>query len=571
MATAREEPFTILVIDDSEDYIDLCHEFLRRYRYLTNCDFNHPCWDCELSPTCPLKHAHDWYEFEEIMRRHGGRVGVILLDLHFDRPLDRLIPESLREEAARDRSKERRLKSRQGLYLLEAIRSRYGSIPVVLMTSKSTVGHDDPALASQIEEHRFTEMLGEEGVNAQALAAKIESFAQTRHRAAVEGRFFWGSSPAMERLRRWLEVFAEGDQPILILGETGTGKSYLAEQFIHPMARPDGPFCSLDLSAIPDALVAAELFGTSRGAFSDAVDRPGRFEFAHHGVLFLDEIGNLSPETQKRLLGVLQDRAVTRLGENRARAVDVKLVVATNEDLEARVRTGTFRADLYQRLNPAARIEIPPLRQRLEDLPDLLQVLTDHMFESPGNRRLLARFAHLFQLSEKLSVRVQVGSRRHLPTDEVLLWLTGRAEQLVKTAAWPGNVRQLELVWTNAVIYQLAEQIAAGRVGDHPVISMDAQLLGELISSSSMIEPEQPAGEPREPQRFLVEIRPQKSLNDVSREVEVQYFRDLFLRCGERFERMAGHLLSGDPAANARRVQLRFNNLGLSTRRLRGR
>jgi DNA-binding NtrC family response regulator len=565
-----QDPLNVLVIDDSEDYIELCHDFLPRYRYLTNCDFSHPCWECDLRDTCRLKHAHDWEEAEEILQRHGGRVDVVLLDIHFDLPPERLLPESRRDEARSSPAALRRLQSRQGFHLLEALRKRHGSVPVVLMTAKSTVAADDPDLLAQLEGHRFTEMLGDEGVNAQSLAGRIESFDRRKRVGETEGRFFWGRASAMQRLRTWLEVFAEGDQPILILGETGTGKSYLAEHFIHKLARPKGPFCSLDLSALPDNLVPAELFGTSRGAFSDAVDRPGRFEFAHGGTLFLDEIGNLGLETQKRLLGVLQERRVTRLGENRARPIDVKLIVATNEDLEDRVRAGTFRADLYQRLNPAAKVEIPPLRDRMIDLPELLEVLTRHTFESPGNRRLLDRFGALFEIPPGSAPSIVVGKGRRRAGHGVVFQLAGASERVVREAAWPGNVRQLELVWTNAITYQLVEQIAAGRVGDAPVIAMDSQLLQDLIRSSSLDKLE-PVADEREPERVIVELEPSKSLNDTSRLVEAQYFKELYIRSGESFEKMARHLLVGDPGQNARRVQLRFNNLGLSTRNIRGR
>ena len=566
----QEKPIKIVVVDDSEDYVELCHDFLKRYAYLTNCDFSHPCWECELQSGCLKKHAHDWDELREILGRHG-EADVILLDLNFDIPVDRLIPESERANAQRDAKALKRLRRRQGIHILEEIRSHYGSVPVVLMTSKSSVAHDDPALFAQLQEHRFTEMLDDEGVNAQALAARIESFVWTERATESSGRFFWGKTPKMTRLRQWLEIFAQGDQPLLLLGETGTGKSFLAEHFVHLMARARGPFCGLDLAALPDHLVPAELFGTSKGAFSDAVDRAGRFEFAHGGTLFLDEIANLSLDTQKRLLGVVQDRRVTRLGENRARPLDVKLVVATNENLEDLVRQGRFRADLYQRLNPAAKVELPPLRERMEDLPELLQVLTDRIFEGRGNRLLLSRFSRLFGLPESSPAVVVVGRKKAKRKDAVTFRLAGPAEEVIRRSRWPGNMRQLESVWTNVIAYQLTEQIAVGRVGDAPVIGLDPQVLQELIRSSSVATDTSLTVVDNEPERLVVELVPKRSLNDVSRAVEAQYFRELYVRCGENFERMAQHLLSGDPSKDGRRVQLRFNNLGLSTRALRKR
>ncbi|MCA9564767.1 MAG: sigma-54-dependent Fis family transcriptional regulator, partial [Myxococcales bacterium] len=320
-------------------------------------------------------------------------------------------------------------------------------------------------------------------------------------------------------------------------------------------------------SAVPENLVASELFGTSKGAFSDAVDRPGRFEFANGGTLFLDEIGNLAMETQKRLLSVIQDRRVTRLGENRARPVDVKLVVATNENLPELVRSGAFRADLYQRLNPAAKLVLPPLRERNEDIPALLEVITKRLFESSGNKRLLDQFGRLFGSPSPTAV-VQVGGRRSTPPKgSVLFRVSGAAERVLRESKWPGNVRQLELVWTNALTFQLAEQLAVGRVGDSPTVSIDGQLLRELIEGSSP-EAVDESVDSAEPERLVFEIEPGDSLNNVSRQVEAQYFRELYLRAGEDFERMARKLLEGHPGKNARRIQLRFNNLGLSTRKL---
>jgi len=566
-----DRPINVLVVDDSEDYVELCHDFLRRYNYLTNCDYSHPCWECEKQPTCTLKHAHDWAETTEILGRNKQAPDVILLDINFDIEVERLLPEKQRTAAAEDASLKKRLRTRQGFHILEALRKDFGTIPVVLMTAQKNVALTEPTLFEELKEHRFTEMLDDEGVNAQALAARIESLSRRRESGGSSGQFFWGKTPAMTRLRQWLEIFSQGDQPILLLGETGTGKSYLAEHVVHSIARPDGPFCALDLAALPDNLVAAELFGTARGAFSDAVDRPGRFEYAHGGTLFLDEIANLSLDTQKRLLGVLQDRRVTRLGENRSRPVDVKLIVATNEDLEGLVRKGSFRADLYQRLNPAAKVEIPPLRQRLVDLPELLQVLTSRLFESSGNRRLLDSYAQLFGLRKGTPASALVGRKKAPKRHTVGFRLAGAAEQAMRGSNWAGNMRQLELVWTNAVTYQLVEQIAVGRVGDSPVIGMDPQLIQELIRSSSVAEDGSAEVSQHEPERVVVEIEPGASLNDVSRLVEAQYFEELYVRGGESFDRMALRLLKGDPVKNARRVQLRFNNLGLSTRALRKR
>ncbi len=228
-----------------------------------------------------------------------------------------------------------------------------------------------------------------------------------------------GSSPALQRVLAQVAKVAQTDATVLILGETGTGKELVARAIHKRSRRASGAFIRVNCAAIPPSLVASELFGHEKGAFTGAWQRRlGRFEAADGGTIFLDEIGELPPEAQVSLLRVLQEREIERVGSSHPIAVDVRVLAATNRDLEAAVERGTFREDLFYRLNVFP-IRLPPLRERAEDIPILVEYLVD-------------RFAK--------------------QTGKIIRNIEKQTLERLTAYDWPGNVRELQNVIERAVV-----------------------------------------------------------------------------------------------------------------------
>src|SRR6185503_7743176 len=388
----------LLVIDDRDQTVEMVHRQMPQFETVTRCDRDVPCQVCEeRTRGCPLRCAHDYAEAAEALGRQSALPDLVVLDLHFALPEERLLPadkSELPEEPKARRPAIEALRRRQGLLILEKLRASYPTLPVVMLTTTgSDLGKDRPA-------DPLVYLCENEVVDSRSLAAEI-SRALAVHHTAQEGGIFWGRAPAMAELRRQLDTLARSPLPLLIEGETGTGKSFLAEQVIHPRSGTKGPLVVTDLSTVPPALLAAHLFGARRGAYTGAVeDHPGVFEQAHGGTLFLDEIANLDLELQRQLLLVLERGQVTRLGDTRPRPAQAKLVAATHEDVEVLVRSGKFRADLYMRLNPATRLRVPPLRERAGDIPDLVRFAFLEALRSEPLRPLVRSYLAQFPTPE---------------------------------------------------------------------------------------------------------------------------------------------------------------------------
>ena len=254
----------------------------------------------------------------------------------------------------------------------------------------------------------------------------LENEGNYRHNSSVQLPGVIGSSPAMQDVFRVTRRVAMSNASVLLLGETGTGKEVIANAIHHLSNRNGGPFVKVNCGALSESLLESELFGHVRGAFTGAVgNRAGRFETAHTGTIFLDEINSTSLHLQVKLLRVLQQREFERVGDTETITVDTRVIAASNRDLADEIRQEKFREDLYWRLNVVP-IELPPLRKRREDIP-----------------ALIAHFLHQYSASN----------------DRYVVHIQKEAMQALQEYHWPGNVRELQNYIERSVVMADSDEL----------------------------------------------------------------------------------------------------------------
>lgn len=389
--TMRKKEATVLIVDDDEDILFSAKVWLKRF------------FSEVLTANTPQK-------IRTLVAEH--EIDAALLDMNYRKGYE---------------------DGKEGLYWLDYIKEVSPNTVVILMT-----GFGDVALAVEsLKRGAFDFVLKPwdndklyASVNAAVDLArknkKVEQLEKINQPTSLS--VFDSQSLSMKKAMSLAEKVAQTDATVLILGENGTGKYVMAQAIYEKSNRNNAPFVHVDLGSLNENLFESELFGYAKGAFTGAEkDTPGRFELAHEGTLFLDEIGNLTLPLQAKLLTVLQNQKVNRLGETKERSVDVRVICATNAPIYQMVKEGKFRQDLLFRIN-TMEINLPPLRERKEDILPMAEFL-------------LEKFKQKYRKPD--------------------LKLSEAAKMEIGNYAWPGNVREMENVLERAVILADKEEIDA--------------------------------------------------------------------------------------------------------------
>jgi two-component system response regulator HydG len=326
-----------------------------------------------------------------------------------------------------------------GIEALQKIKEISPGIPIIIMTAYASVGTAVDALKSGAFDY-LTKPLDIEELK--ILVGKALRFHQLEQeniflKERLNDRFDFshiiGRSPAMKALFETMALVAPSEATVLIAGESGTGKELIANAIHQNSPRKEHPFIKVNCAALPETLLESELFGHEKGAFTGATARKqGRFQLAHQSSIFLDEIAEMAPTTQAKILRVLQEREFEPLGSTHTLKTDTRVIAASNKNLEEEIHRGRFREDLYYRINVVT-LQVPPLRERREDIPLLADFFLKHYAEK--NHRLIKGF-------------------------------TPRAMDLLMRHGWPGNVRELENVVERAVIMARGDMITPSEFPD---------------------------------------------------------------------------------------------------------
>ncbi len=428
----RQDSARILVVDDDEAHRLMLRTLLEEWHY-------------------GVVDAEDGVRTLEVVRRGG--IDLVLMDMRMPRM--------------------------DGIEATRQIAGYNPALPIIIMTAYSSIPTAIEALKSGAFDYitkpldfDALKLIMERALKHTRLERENEALKQQLARIRVPQML--GRSPAMEQLLETIALVAPSEATVLITGESGTGKGLVARVIHANSSRAQMPLVEVNCAAMPETLMESELFGHEKGAFTGANrERKGRFVQADRGSLFLDEVGELNSSMQAKLLRVLQDGEVQRVGSDKSIPVDVRVLAATNRKLDEMVSEGTFREDLFYRLNVVA-IEVPPLRARVEDIP----VLAKHFWEI---------FAQ----------------KNHKP----IAGMTPRAMDLLLRHHWPGNVRELENVMERAVIL----------------------LRGEYLSEEELPLGIQKLGREDEPLRGLDKAalaRPGTTLADMEKQLIAQSLKD---------------------------------------------
>ncbi len=366
-----------------------------------------------------------------------------------------------------------KLPGKSGLELLDELKANGNRVPVIMLTAYGTIEKAVDAmrkgafnyLAKPVNPDELLTVVREAVEKQRLLVENINLKSQLRERHNFKNLI--GRSRVMQDVFDLIERVSGSNSTVLVTGESGTGKELVAKAIHYESARADCPFIPIDCAAMPENIMESGLFGHERGSFTGAYERKtGQIELADKGTVFLDEIGELSINLQKKLLRFLQEREILRVGGKERTKVDVRIIAATNRDLEAEVKKGNFRKDLFYRLNVVA-LRIPPLRERKEDIP-LLSDFFMHKFNAANNKTITA--------------------------------LDSDTERVFMAYDWPGNIRELENVIERSVVLCPSDTISVkylprslreirstdnGQTGEFNLVETEKRLLIKALEKTS--------------------------------------------------------------------------------------